>query len=270
LDHLSRHLQHINQYKVTNVIWNDDLEYCLWAYPQIPPWRMDKDFCNQMVPIIFHQLQRLREKFIEINPQSTCTVIPSIACCHKEALACFLGIMSEVTHQYSNVLLCLGLDNYPKNGVLYDFHCHCCSKCLTPKLVQDANDWLQYIDVVIDYWPKSALDGTQFGEALEIVRIRDFSQNKILYEFDFSARFLKDILTATTNRETILKQIIKRLTMTQNEAALDGSLQDEYIAEKNEQRFRVSSSSRIHYQYTSEHHLEFLRYYRPGQHDTGL
>jgi hypothetical protein len=66
---------------------------------------------------------------------------------------------------------------------------------------------------------------------------------------------LRDIIEAESYRDQIIKYIAKRLTSTQQEAAQDGHLHDEYLKQKKEYRFRITqrpSSTRVHYKYVNK------------------
>ncbi|MGA2159805.1 MAG: hypothetical protein ABSG90_11385 [Dehalococcoidia bacterium] len=124
-----------------------------------------------------------------------------------------------------------------------------------------------------DYWPHFLEEKGVFLDALEIVRVRDFNNLPFLYKFEFSNQFMDEIAAAGSNRLRILQQIVKRLILTRQNAARDGSLQDEYISTEREHRFRVTprpSSIRIHYNYLNGNDIKFLHYYDVGHHDDGL
>lgn len=273
LKHLCDNLINIDQYSVAQIVWNDELESCLWAHPCMPPWRQDRDWNIPLVPIIHKIFQRKRTTINCGSSQIVCAVDPSMNCVNSDALLCFLKLMHKVRTSIPDILLCLGLENVLSTNSSYVFSCACCSQNFTPKLINSSIDWLHYIDLEEKYWPNGISGSDKFVEALEIVRIRDFKSSPFLCEFEFSPRFINELIVIQSNKLEIMRQIVKRLTSTRQEAAQNASLQDEYLIKKREYRFRVTprpSSARIHYTYGQSGTIIFLRYYGAGHHDEGL
>lgn len=273
LQHLSDNLINIDQYSVAQIIWNDELENCIWAHPQIPPWRQNRDWNIQLVPIIYKIFQRNRTIINCGSSQIVCTVDPIMNCVHSDALLCFLKLMHKVSTSIPDILLCLGLENVLSINSSYVFSCTCCSQNFTPKLISSPPDWLHYINLEENYWPNDISDSDKFVKALELVRIRDFNSSPFLYDFEFSPRFINELIVTQSDRIEILHQIVKRLILTRQQAAHDSSLQDECLRKKYEYRFRVTPrphSARIHYSYDRSGTIIFLCYYGVGHHDAGL
>lgn len=172
-----------------------------------------------------------------------------------------------------DIRLCLGLENIISSQSRHVFSCNCCSPTLIPEPINCSTDWLHHIDLENDYWPSSISDLDKFVKALDIVRVRDFNNSPFLYKFEFSSRFIDELIASQSNKLKILHQSVKRLTLTSEQAACDASLRDEYLAKKREYRFRVTprpNSTRIHYSYDRSGSIIFLRYYGVGHHDNGL
>jgi len=273
LKHLCDNLTNIDQYSVAQIVWNDELECCLWAHPCMPPWRLDRDWNIPLVPIIHNTFQRKRTTINCGSSQVVCAVDPSMNCVNSDALLCFLKLMHKVRTSIPDILLCLGLENVLSTNSSYVFSCACCPQNFTPKLINSPIDWLHHIDLEEEYWPNDISDSDKFAEALKIVRIRAFNSSPFLYEFEFTPRFVNDLIATQSNKMEILHQIVKRLILTRQQAARDSSLQDEYLRKRGEYRFRVTprpNSARINYKYDQSRAIIFSRYYAAGHHDDGL
>ncbi len=53
LGHLLDNLTYINNYDITRIYWTDELEEFLWNHPQLPPWRLDRDWKLKIVPTLY-------------------------------------------------------------------------------------------------------------------------------------------------------------------------------------------------------------------------
>lgn len=98
LNHLLETLENINNYKITKVYWTDDLEELLWEHPQLPPWRRDRDWNLQIVPIIYRAFNIAREFIQSDESLSSCLMQPVLNCSCFEglALSSFLELMHIV------------------------------------------------------------------------------------------------------------------------------------------------------------------------------
>ncbi|PZV08774.1 MAG: hypothetical protein DCF22_19690 [Leptolyngbya sp.] len=174
--------------------------------------------------------------------------------------------MHIVIDKSENIYFCLGANRVRED---YIFSCDCHSFQINPLVVAKPIEWLEHINLSA-YWPDNIDEIEKFDRLLKIVFKKLDGEPK--YEYEFSNAFLKDVVKAQNYREQIIEYIAKRLTLTKQEAAKDMHLQDEYLAQKKEYRFRVTqrpSSTRIHYKYVNKR-LRFLRYYGEGEHDDGL
>ncbi|MEG3890986.1 hypothetical protein QT973_11115 [Microcoleus sp. Z1_A1] len=269
LKHLLDNLENINNYQITRVYWTDDLEELLWDHPQLPPWRQDRDWKLQIVPIIYKAFNTAR-KFIQ-SPEnlSSCLMQPVLNCSCFEGLALcsFLELMHIVIEREENVYLCLGVNRIREE---FTFLCDCHSFQVNPVVIAKPIEWLDHIDLTESYWPSNIDEEGKFNTALEIA-FKKLDKQPI-YEYEFSKSFLKDIIKVQNHRTSIIEWTAKRLTLTKQEAARDPHLQDEYLKQKKEYRFRITqrpSSTRIHYKYVNNK-IKFLRYYDEGEHDDGL
>jgi len=270
LKHLLDNLENINNYQITKVYWTDDLEQLLWDHPQLPPWRQDRDFKLQIVPVIYRAFNLAKEYIQNHQNLSSCSMQPVLSCNCFEGLA--LLFFLELIHiaaidKEENVYLCLGLNRIKEE---FTFLCNCHSFQVNPVVIAKPIEWLDRIELTDSYWPNKVHEAEKFNRALEIAFKKLDKQP--LYEYELSNSFLKDIVTVQDHRRSIIEWTAKRLTLTKQEAARDSYLQDEYLAQKKEYRFRITQrpfSTRIHYKYVKKK-IKFLRYYDVGEHDDGL
>ena len=270
LNHLLDTLQGIDDRRDVQIAWTLQQEACLWQDPQTPPWRRDKDWSNQLVPAIYRLLQRNTTPIRPDPPQFTCTVTPSMQCVHEPAQDYFLLLMHSFITSQDETFLCLGLPNLPPPTPPYVFDCTCCPSSISPNLVCRSTDWLKYIDITAEYWPSAQTDSDKLTAALQLFRIKEFPDKPFIYTFQFSLSFIDALSQTPSDRTRILRQMVRRLTLTRQQAADDRSLHDEYLHQQRLYRFRVTRTMRIHYDYTPDGHIHFSSFYDTGQHDEGL
>ena len=269
LNHLLDNLENINNYHITRVYWTEDLEGLLWDHPQLPPWRLDRDWKLKLVPTIYKNFNT--REFIESQETlSSCLMQPVLNCSCFEGLAlcAFLELMHIVIEREENVYLCLGVNRIREE---FTFLCDCHSFQVNPVVIAKPIEWLDQIDLTESYWPSNVDEEGKFKAALQIA-FKKLDKQPI-YEYEFSKSFLRDIIKVQNHRTSIIEWTAKRLTLTKQEAARDSYLQDEELEQKKkEYRFRITqrpSSTRIHYKYVNKK-IKFLRYYDEGEHDDGL
>ena len=194
----------------------------------------------------------------------------------EEIFKNFLSLIHYIIDLNKETLLCLGIKNrMRKNTDKYHFSCECHPNALTPYSINKPEDFLNYIDIENKYWPKN-MDEKEiknFRISLEIMRLITFPDKKFLFNYKFARTFIKDIIDTEKYRDKILKNMVKLLISTKQEAASNPNLKNEYIEHKKEYRFRVTqrpSSTRIHYIFNDQKILIFKNYYREGKHDDGL
>ncbi len=135
LDHLRDNLKNIDEYSLTKIYWNDDLEYYLWASPQIPPWRTGRDWKIPLVPIIYALLNKNKILLDFSDDWSPCSVSPDINKCHIENINdCFLKLLHEIINREEDIFLCVGIKNKLSNNNKYSFSCNCHLNRLVPEL----------------------------------------------------------------------------------------------------------------------------------------
>jgi hypothetical protein len=270
LKHLFDNLTAIDDYRIAKILWSQQQEACLWLTPQTPPWRVDKDWSNALVPIIYGLLQR-NSNFIELDSSlAPCAVRPLMHLIHQRPGRWFLILMHSLIKSQDEVFLCLGLPNIAPASRQYLFTCTCCPSPMSPNLVSSATDWLNYVDITGEYWPSNETESDKLFSALQMFRLKEFNDKPFLHKFEFSTHFVSALSRTHTNKATILRQMVKKLVATKQEATRDPTLRDEYLCEQRVFRFRVTHRTRIHYDYGTEAHIYFLSFYDVGQHDEGL
>ncbi|MTJ52694.1 hypothetical protein FJR38_08490 [Anabaena sp. UHCC 0253] len=269
LEHLLDNLKNISDYEITKIYWTDELEEILWEHPQLPPWRQDRDWKIQIVPIIYKLFNSVKENLPNHKQLTSCTVQPGFNSQDPSDLILnyFLELIHILIDRNENIYLCLGIKT---NKQEYIFSCKCHDFKVHPTIIENPIQWLNYIDIINTYWPSSVNEIDKLHESLKI--LFKIHNSQPIQEYEFSPQFVKDIIKATNHREKILQSIVKRLLLTKQQAAKDMNLQDEYLKPKKEYRFRVTprpASTRIHYKY-AKNKILFLKYYDEGEHDEGL
>lgn len=265
LEHLRDNLKNIDEYSITKIYWNDNFESYLWTSP---PWRIERDWKNQLVPIIHKLLHKNKIELDLVNDWSSCIVSPSMNICHIDIINdSFLKLMHEIINKEEEIFLCVGIKNRLPNNRKYTFTCACHSNRLAPELIKKPDEWLNHIDLEDNHWPNTLEESETFLKAIEIVRKRDFNNKPFLYKFSFSKGFIRNIIGINENKKNILDSIVKRLVLTAEEAGRDGSLQNEYLTHQKQYRFRVTLGYRIQYIFSNDKEIAFLSC---GKHDYGL
>jgi hypothetical protein len=271
LQHLLDNLNIIDDFKITKIYWTDELEEFLWNSPQLPPWRLDRDWKLKIVPIIYNKLKSYLKLVNYPENLTICSVQPEITYNYDriEIFESFLKLLHHILEKREEIFLCVGLENRLRGNHKYCFFCGCHKDKLKPELINSSNDWLHHIDLVNNYWPDNCDEIDNFRTALDIERKRSFSGKKFLYAYEFDRNFIRDIISTNKHRDKILKSLVTRMTSTRQEASLNPQLQDEYIESRKEYRLRVTASTRIHYTIEKKI-LRFKRYYDESEHDNGL
>jgi hypothetical protein len=269
LQHLLENLDHINSYQITKIYWTDELEKLLWDSPQLPPWRLDRDWNLQIIQIMYRSFNQSKEYIENSKNLNACSINPNLDCSQfgDLTLLAFLELMHVVIDRNEEIYFCLGMNRVNTD---YTFSCNCHSFKSNPLIISKPEKWLDLVDLVSNYWPENTDEVDKLNTALEVT-FKKIGSNPIC-EYEFSNAFLKDIIKTQSHRKQIIEYIAKRLTLNKQQASRDSYLQDEDISGRKECRFRVTQrpfSTRIHYKYVSKK-IRFLRYYGEGEHDDGL
>lgn len=272
LQQLLDNLNAINDYCITQIYWTDEIHELLWSDPQLPPWRLDRDWKLQIVPIINNLLMKNIINIEIDDVPDVCNCSPALSSNYgkSEIHICFLRLMHKVLHKGEAIFFCVGFENISPTSN-YSFFCNCGYKRMEPILINCADDWLRYIDICDTYWPSCTDDKDSLKSALNLTR-KISSDKPYLYNFDFDMKFIRSIIEEHRYRQEILSSISRRLLLNQKEASADKGLNDEPVKSKNneERRFKVTRQNRIHYIYTGQRSILFMDYYGENEHDSGL
>jgi hypothetical protein len=268
IQHLLDNLSHIIDYEITRIYWTDALEELLWAAPQLPPWRQNREWNLPLTQILYRKLSVATEHIVIPDNFIPCLAQPELDCSemgNSTSLA-FLELMHFLITKNEKVYLTLGANRSRAN---YLFSCSCHSCKISPCIIEKPIEWLHCISAEA-YWPRT-IDETDKLELLLEVALKLLG-NTAKYEYQFSNAFLKDLIKTQAHHKRIVDSVAKRLTLTRIEASKDPHLQDEFLTQMSQYRFRVTqrpSSTRIHYVHVKDG-LRFLRFYGEGEHDDGL
>jgi hypothetical protein len=263
------HLETMDKYDICKIIWTDELQLNLVEQPNIHPW-YQSDLRNPLIAII-HQKFYSRQELIPSHEEE-CFAEPEFAKIFpmNEINSNFKKLVHSLLEFDEQFYLCVGFEN-KLIGQFYTFNCQ--NKNYSPKLINDCADWIKQLDVVTRFYPNNITEEfeTKLNNAIEVIRKIEFGNRPILYKYEFTKSFKKDIIKAVNNRASILKSITQKLISTSQEAK-QSQLKDEYLEQTKQFRFRVTqrpSSTRIHYDFANGL-VQFLNYYDEGEHDDGL
>jgi hypothetical protein len=80
IQHLLDNLSHITDYEITRIYWTDALEELLWAAPQLPPWRQDREWGLPMIQILYGKFSIAKEHIVNSDNLVPCLVQPELDC----------------------------------------------------------------------------------------------------------------------------------------------------------------------------------------------
>jgi len=269
LESLLCNLDVIDKYDICNINWTDELQLNLFEQPNIHPW-YQSDLRNPLI-VTIHQKFYSRQELIPAH-ENECSVEPEFAKTFpvNEINSNFKKLVHSLLDFDEQFYFCVGIEN-KRLGQLYTFNCQH-NKSYSPELINDCSDWFQQIDIVKKFYPKNIQEfDSKLNNAIEVIKKREFNDKPVLYEYEFTKQFKKDIIRAINHRESILKSITQKLISTSQEAQ-QSQLKDEYLKQKKQYRFRVTQrpfSTRIQYDFENGL-VRFLNYYDEGEHDEGL
>lgn len=255
------------------ILWTEGLENLFWTSPQLNPWREYGNYKLSIIPILYNKFNSNYE-FVSASITEA-TLEPELYCPEtlEEVKAEFLKLSDSLVTNEMKFHLILGNHNTKVDSLLV---ISSDGKTFNPSLVKGKCDYCKCIDYDKFFWPTSfsVEEIKKFRIGIEIARLAEFPKTNFRYAFEFRKSFIKDIIDiAEDKRKNVLLKLAKRLCSNAKEASEDPTLQDEYIGKVKEFRFRVTprpSSTRIHYIFSGNATIEFLRYYGFGEHDDGL
>ena len=269
LELLLCHLEVIDEYDLCNINWTDELQLNLVEQPNIHPW-YQSDLRNPLIATI-HQKFYSRQDLIPSHERE-CSIEPEFAKIFpdNEINDNFKKLIHSLLDCKEQFYLCVGSEN-SLVGQCYTFNCQC-NNSYSPELINECDDWIKQLDIVDLFYPKNLQDfDNKLNNAIKVIKKKDFNNKPVLFDYEFTKQFKKDIIKAIRHRENILKSITQKLVSTSQEAK-QSQLNDEYLIQKKQYRFRVTQrpySTRIQYELKSGL-VRFLKYYEEGEHDTGL
>jgi hypothetical protein len=274
LDYLISHLELMDNYDICRIWWTDELMTILVGNPNMHPW-FQSDLSNPLIVAIHQKFYNRTENVFEFD--KICQISPSLKATYtnQEAQSHFLKLVHTLIDFNESSYLCVGRQNALSVNESYNFTCTCHNNNFVPTLINEANTWLQYVDVVNKFFPTTiALFDDNFEDGLNLVRKKMFNEQPYLFDFEFTPKFKKSIISRVTFQESIFIAIVKKLVSTSAESA-NSDLHDEFINQNsiNQWRIRVTqrpSSTRIHYKVDNQNKITFLCYYGVGEHDDAL
>lgn len=267
LDRLNKHLEFIQDVGVVSVVWCDELGARLWSHPQMPPWKKNRNLNYSMTVILYQFLTKHACKF-DIAAHTPADICPALVCCCSDALGIFRQLASTVIQTAVTPYFCPSLANVVEDD--HQFRDDPTSEWVTFPVVRHPSSWSEAICPSDLFWPTNRKDCDRFIKCIEYTALAKKIPPKKLRRYRLSQRFMGDILSASKQKR-LVEMIVRRLSMSLQEASADPQLRDELISEV-ERRFRVTprpSSLRIHYQF-KEDCIVFTRFYDKGRHDDGL
>ena len=270
LENITRLIKYIETNDNILLYWDDDFEYLLWEYPLKKPWAHDTDWSNQLVSILFNFFTK---KSNICNIDEACLYDESEPTPASDQYPEILRMMHYCIGNSENVFFITDR-NTPDNET---FCCKCHQFRENPKIVRKLTDFYDADSLIYDYWPQDCSEKEKLCNLIKYTAELDkeiYRDKDIRNEFEFSDGFMEEIINKNPSRKKkMVSQIVKRLQMTEEQAKTDGTLQDEYINTVKERRMRITgepTSIRVHYKYGPNRKLNFLHYYREGEHDVGL
>jgi hypothetical protein len=271
LEHLLNHLDIMDEYDICRIWWTDELQTILVGDPNMHPW-FGSDLRNPLIVTIHQKFYQRTESCFE--HESTCEIAPPLVVEYANPIANdnFLKLVHALIELEERFYFCIGLSNKLYTDATFAFYCNCHSHQLQPTILNTAEDWLNFLNAVDQFFPTSIEEfDSNFTKGLELVKRKEFGGSEYRFGFEFSKAFKKSVIHRTTHRGAIFTAIVKKLTSTSAESA-GSDLHDEFLAKIKEWRIRITqrpSSTRIHYT-LEDKKVSFLRYYGEGEHDDGL
>ena len=269
LSNLFQNLEYIKEYDICKIYWSNELEERFWHSPQLQPWRSYPNYKYQIIPTLYNKFKTIKSILDIPKELEESQVEPSMQHNYdnQEIDSEFMRLLHKIITQEEEIYLCLSKENQAES---YEFSCQCHSYKLLPELIKEPDNWLKEVDIN-KFFPNNKYESDKLDKLIEWIAKLEFSKEPEDFkcDYDFTNRFLEDIIREKDgkHRKKLLYSMVRRLLLTQNEAARDSSLQDENI--KGIRRFRVTKEKRIHYIYDKDGIL-FQNYYMEGEHDKGL
>lgn len=265
------HLEVIETCKHTKVCWTDELEALLWTDPQLPPWRLHRDWKLQIVPVLNRLLRQNQVEYEPSSDLSPAVLSPDgqLQPPREDLHRAFLRMMHALIVDSARIYFCCGAGECASG--LLTFSCTCHTGELRPTLVRDPREWV--VHLVDHLWPKHDADVAVLHRLIamtvNLLALQTGTAQK--QQAVVQRRFVRSVLGSSQRGWELLAAIGKRLTLTQAQASADNSLHDEPVrGSRGIRRFRVSGAARLHYRYGERQTIVLIEYYPEGKHDAGL
>ena len=266
LELINCHLKIINELDIIKIVWCDEFDERIWSYPQLHPWKSNAIYNQSMTQILYYTLTK-HKIVLSISDNEILESNPPLNSCCSESLNYFLQLV-DAAKSYDNLFFCPGNVNIREEEIFF-------KKCnigdwFTYPTIKECKTWYNKIDITSHFWPRSREDEENFKKCINFTALSlDFRLSN-LKKYDFCNSFMRKILHAS-QKEKLIKMLVKRLQMTLQEASMDAQLQDESLSD-GIRRFRVTqrpTSLRVHYRIIDDS-ISFIDFFDVGEHDDGL
>lgn len=257
----------LEDYRLGTLLISDELESFLYSDSQISPWIKDRDWKNQILPILFKKLQSLK-KSVDVTDQEA-TVTPPLPCHARPIVqSAFMRLVHSVLAKPEQVGLALcGENTPPEDGYVWR---RGLSLPAIPLRWEIAPERLMRLVNPLKLWPSVATGERGLRQLIEAEIRLTFDLPNAVQSYAFAPSFIQDIVRNRQHHLEILWTLARRLSLNQQEATNTKGLGDEELRGRDgERRMRCSRERRIHYRY-SNGALLFQRFFGDGEHDDGL
>ena len=166
LNNTQEHLNVINEVGQINILWSDEMNCRLWEEPKMPPWRIESDWSNVLVPIIYNSLMQ-HVTIVDLDDIEPALSHPEMACSCNISLSLSLRIISYMLlNDNQNYHVCLGCENSTHRP--YKFLYGESEKQYSE--VSKPHDWFNGFEIHDLIWPTSKVDTKVLHCAVQIAR----------------------------------------------------------------------------------------------------
>ena len=255
----------MDQHQLGPVVWSDELYESFFSQSLIA-----QDKTKQLSSLLYYRFWNGNNVEIVSNDvTASCQCEPSEIYDNNSGAELFLQMLHNLAIKKNTVMICAPKPpkTNMKNAV---FKCICHGQQHDVTMIFSKYKLLVGHKISDIIWPISAKQSSVLEKALELALGRDYEDEKI-YTHKLDEKFVKELAEYGGDREPILLKLARRVTLTRYEAYKNKALHDEpLLGGKDERRFRVSKSIRIHYREQKDGSILFLHFYPEGKHEEGL
>jgi hypothetical protein len=267
------YLDEIERLRAVTVLWSEDLEALLWSDPILPPWRVDRDWRNKLVPVIAKKF-RLATAILSLTVRCEGAVFlppDSLPSVRDDITRAFCRLSHQAALEKQELILCLDGVNETKAPLA--IKCGACALDATIRPITSPRNLGRDPEIAAEFWNSARADSVADVDRLLGLALRWRGDNLAArYRPKYSTSFIDKVATAA-EKGPIFEALAKRISKTEDEARHDAGLHDEPVRGKEREgirRFRVSIAERIHYDYPTAQEIRFVDYFPEGHHDDGL